>query len=107
MANGLLGKAMTIAATNVVVYSAPANIAFATVSIAAVNQGAGEANLRVAISATGTPAQSDYIEFGAKLAAQGGVLDRSCLALGPNEKVVVWCDTADVSVRVHGLEEPA
>jgi hypothetical protein len=104
MANGLLGKAITTAATNTTVYTAPSSIQYATVNVTAVNTGTSNAKFRLAITLATAPGNSDYVEYDAEIPANGGVLERTCLILSPNEKVIVYSDKATVAVRVNGLE---
>ena len=104
MANGLLGKIITVANSNVTVYTAPSAVQYATVNINATNIGAEVAKLRIAITLTTTPTNTDYIEYDTEIAANGGVLERTCLILSPNEKIIVRSDKATVAIRVNGLE---
>jgi len=105
MANGFLGRAMSVANTNVKVYTVPAGVEFATVSIVACNTGAAPATLKVAVSLADTPAVVDHIEYGAALEANGGILQINCIILSAGEKLIVNASTATVAVRVHGLEQ--
>lgn len=105
MANGLLGKTLTSNGSNVTVYSVPATAKFATVSLNAVNLGTTVAKLRMAISYSSNPSAVDYLEYGAELTASGGILERTCMVLSPNEKLIIHSDSSEVAVRVFGLEE--
>lgn len=105
MANGFLGKGTTTANTNAKIYTVPSNVQFSTVNIGVVNRGSVPATLRVAISTVDNPTASDYIEYGLILEENGGGYERSCLLMSPGERVLVWSDSSDVSVRVHGLEQ--
>lgn len=105
MANGLLGKVVSVANTDVVAYTAPAGVQFVTVSLNCVNRGAVESAIRVAITTAAVPAATDYVEYGALLVANGGVLERTCLLMSANEKLFVWADSATVTARAYGLEQ--
>ena len=72
MSNGVLGKSMSSAGNNVIVYTAPAGIDFATVSINLCNVGAADAGIRVAIGTNAVPAPQDYVEYGAIVPGNGG-----------------------------------
>lgn len=104
MANGKLGSGSTTANANTTFYTAPSNIKFATVSINCANRTAAEVPVRIAISSSDTPAVADYIDYDFKVPANGSI-ERSCIVVSPNEKVVVFSTSSDVSVRVFGLEQ--
>jgi len=105
MANGVLGKTMSVAGSEVTVYTAPANLDFATISINLVNQGAVDSLVKIAITTSPTPSPADYIDFNAVLPANGGGLERTCFVVSAGEKVIVEADSSNVSVRVYGLEK--
>lgn len=106
MANGTLGKSMTIAGAQVTPYAAPASLEFATVSLFLCNLGAVDAKVRIAITIqAATPDPQDHIEYDAVVPANGGILERTCIPLSPNDKVMVFSDMATVAVRVAGLEQ--
>lgn len=105
MANGLLGKTVTTANTDVVVYTVGSALQYAVASITLVNQDTVNAKIKIAIGSGASPAPSDYIEYGAELAANGGGLERTCITLSPGEKVWVNADSSAVAVRVYGLEQ--
>jgi hypothetical protein len=103
MASGKLGSNALTAATNVTVYTVPADTV-AALNINMVNRSAGvTATVRLAVGTNASPANADYIEFGAQL-EPGGVLERTSIAASAGERVVAWASTGDVTVRVHGLE---
>jgi hypothetical protein len=106
--NGTLGKAMSVAAQFVTVYTVPtAGVDFATISVFMVNTGPAAANVRFAISTeAATPLPQDYIEHGAIIPANGGVLERTCIPVSAGDKVMVFSDVATVAIRVAGLEQP-
>ena len=122
MASGTLGTVMTTGGAYVSAYSASTGINYATISINLVNTDGGiQANVRVAI-VSGTDAialaaspstllssPGDYkkyhIEYGAVIAANGGVLERTCIPVSAGDKVFVWSDVGTVAVRVFGLEQ--
>lgn len=103
MAIKKLGAAAPTAATNTTIYTVPASKgAVATINL--VNTGSSTITVRVAISATGTPTSSEWIEYGAQIAASG-VLERTGIAMSAAENVVVYTDIATLAVRIHGVEE--
>lgn len=103
MASGKLGTAALSANTNTIVYTVPAST-LATLNVSVVNRGSTDAVVNIAIAATSSPANSEYIEFGA-IVEPNGILERTAIVAGADEKVVVRASTANCSVRVHGFEE--
>lgn len=100
--NGKLGSVMSIANTNVTAFDGDANCNFINASIRMVNIGATNASVRLAISTNATPTNQDYLEYNCEL-VPGGILERTCVTMGPNEKVVAFATTANVAIRVDGL----
>ena len=104
MATGILGQSAPSAATNTTVYTVPAG-KVGIFSINIVNRNTAVATVRIGISATGTPGTTEWIEYGAQLLANGGVLERTGLVAQAAKNVVVYSDVADTSVTVYGYEE--
>ena len=102
MATGTLGQAALTAATNTTVYTVPAATT-ATFSFSVTNPNANVAVIRVAISASGTPSQSEYIEYDVALGA-GDVLERTGLVASSNKNIVAYSTQDNVSVNVYGYE---
>jgi threonine dehydrogenase-like Zn-dependent dehydrogenase len=102
--SGILGQAAPAATTNTTVYTVPAT-KVATVIINIVNTSSSLANVRVAISATGTPSASEFIEHDAQILANGGVLERTGVVMQAGKNVVVFSDIIGTSVSVYGFEE--
>lgn len=104
MASGKLGSAALTADTNTTIYTVPADTV-TTLNVSVVNRGINDAVVSIALSATGSPANADYIEYGVILPGNGGVLERTALVAGVGERVVVRSSTGNCSARVHGFEE--
>lgn len=105
MSNGLLGKQMTVASSYVTPYTVPASgVQYATIFICAVNTGGSAANINVAVTSSATPVASEVISY-PPLEANGGTFEYPCLIVNPGEKVMVYSDSSNVAVRVHGLEQ--
>lgn len=108
MANGKLGSAMTVAASYVTPYTVPASgVQFATIFICAVNEGGSLAKIRVGVTTSATPAASEFIAYEVPLDPNGGTFEYPCHISNPGEKVMVYADSSNVAVRVHGLEQVA
>ena len=104
MASGKLGSADLTANTYITVYTVPSST-ISTVNINMTNRGADVAEVRVAITSEATtPLDADFIEYDVTIPSSG-ILERTALIAGANEKVMAYSTTTDVSVRVHGLEE--
>ena len=63
-------------------------------------------DVRIALSATGTPTSAEYIEYDVTIPAKG-VLERTAISLQTTKNVVVYCSTGNTSVSVYGLEQSA
>lgn len=106
MSNGCLGKGVTIANTLVKIYEVPAaGVSFASTSVLLLNTGVAVATVKIAIGVTAIPSAADYIDSNMELPANGGSGERNCLIMGPGEKLFVQGSSANVVVRVQGLEE--
>jgi hypothetical protein len=102
MATGRLGVADLSAATNTTLYTVPAST-FAVVTVNMVNRGATAANVRIAISTSATPADSEYIEFDVSLAAKG-VLERTGIVMDAGKLLVVRSSATSVNAVAYGIE---
>lgn len=105
MASGILGRADLAAATDTQVYippTAPATVA--TVTVVLCNRTAAATSVNVALSATATPALTDYIEFGTALPANG-VLQLTGIVVGSGDRIIANAAAAGVSCVIYGFEE--
>lgn len=102
--SGRLGTCVSEANTNHQLYTAPDNVRLVTVNILAVNTSAEVATVYVAISQGDVPNQEDWVEYGSKLPANGGILERSCFLLSAAERFIVRSDIDGVVFRLNGLE---
>lgn len=104
MASGILGQSAPSATTNTVVYSVPTST-LSVVNINIVNRSTTTpVDVRVALAATITPQNSEFIEYDATIPAKG-VLERTGLAMNASTKVIVYASTGNCSVSVYGLEQ--
>ena len=102
MATGRLGIADLSAATNTTLYTVPANT-FSVVTLSVVNRGSSAATIRISISASATPADSEYLEFDTSLTAKG-VLERTGIVMDAGKLLVVRSNSASVNAVVYGIE---
>lgn len=103
MANGILGQAAPGAITNTTVYTVPASTT-ATFCVNICNRGGSQMAVRLAIASTGTPTDSEWLEYDTVLPANG-ILERTGLVAQATKNVVVYFSTIQGSVSVYGFEE--
>jgi hypothetical protein len=102
MATGRLGVADLAAATNTTLYTVPAST-FSVVSVSLCNRGASTTSVRMAISTSATPADSEFVEYDVSLLAKG-VLERTGLVLDAGKLLVVRSSAVGVSAVCYGIE---
>ena len=107
MANGLLGKAVSQTGSDVTVYSVPANVEFATVTIMVTNTSGSIASVNTYVTSAANPTTADLIGFQDELTGVGGSVEFRCMVLSTGEKVVVNANNDKCVIRVHGLEKAA
>ena len=103
MATGVLGQSNPTAATNTTVYTVPSSVA-ATFNVSVVNTGTTTGTINISISASGTPAASEYIEYGTVI-PPGGVLERGGMVAQTGKNVVVNASVGSMAVSVYGFEQ--
>lgn len=102
MASGRLGAQDLAATTNTTVYTCPADT-FAVVTISLCNRNASSVTARMALATTGSPADSEYLEFDSTILAKG-VLERTGMVLAAGQQIVVYSSNTGVSAIVTGIE---
>jgi len=102
MATGILGTADLAAATDTTVYTVPADT-FAVVTVNITNRNTASRDVRLAISATGTPTNAEYLEYNTELLGNGS-LERGGIVLDATKNIVVQSNSTDVNVVVYGIE---
>jgi len=99
---GKLGSSDLPASAYTVVYTAPSNV-FAPVSLHIYNRDkAAVPTIRVAVSLSGTPTNDEFIEYNVPILTSAY---RAGMVIGPDESLVVYSDTANVSAVVTGVEQ--
>ena len=104
MATGILGQQALNATTNTTVYTVPADT-FGIVTINVTNRNAAARNIRIALSATGTPSNEEWIEYDTELLGNG-TLERGGVVIDAGKNVVVYASSTDISASVYGIETP-
>lgn len=105
MPTGLLGQAAVaagFAGAGTVVYTVPSST-FTVCGISVCNRGTTAVSVRVALAASSTPTDAEYIEYGAQIGANG-VLERTGLMLNAGKNIVVYASNTNVSVSAFGIE---
>ena len=103
MASGTLGQSAPSATTNTTVYTVPAGKTAVT-TVAFCNRGNSQVTVRLAVCATSTPSNAEYIEYDATIEANG-TLERSGIVASASKLFVVYVSAATVSVNIYGYEE--
>lgn len=100
MASGLLGKADLAAATDTLLFTA--GVTPQTFNVRFANRNATPVKVRVAIGTGASPAVADYVDYDVSILGNG-ILEDTGLVASSGEKVWVRSNTANVSVRAHGM----
>lgn len=104
MASGRLGAQNLAAATVTTVYTVPTDI-FTIASISICNRGNQATGVRIAIAETDTPTSAEFIEYDTELLPKG-VLERTGIAMGAGQKIVVRSTGGYTSAVAFGIESP-
>ena len=102
MATGRLGVADLAADTDTKIYEVPADT-FTIASVSICNRGNSPTTIRIAVADNDVPLAAEYIEYEVELLAKG-VLERTGIALGATNKIVVWSSQPNVSAVAFGIE---
>ena len=103
MPTGRLGVFAIPAAQNTTVYTVQTGL-YAICNVSIVNRNASSTiNLRVAMSASGTPNPEEWIEYDT-IVIPNGVYERTGLVMQAGLNIVVYSSTANVGCTVYGIE---
>lgn len=102
MATGLLGQNALAAATYTTVYTVPADT-FTVFAVNVLNRGTTTATLRIALASGTTPTTAEFIEYDVQIGASG-VLERTGLMMNAGKRLVVYSNSANVTVNAFGIE---
>jgi hypothetical protein len=102
MATGRLGAADLAAATNTTLYTVPAST-FTVLTCNICNRGTTSVNVRIAVASSGTPTDSEYIEYDVSVLPKG-VLERTGIVLDAGKLLVVRSSAVNVSAVAYGIE---
>ena len=101
MTTGLLGSADLVASTLTTICTLPAGSQSFTVNVC--NRNSTNVSIRIApMSTLATPTNAEYFVYNSTLQANN-VMQLSGLTSGSAKLVVVYSDTANVSVNVYGV----
>ena len=105
MASGKLGNSVAILALQSppqIVYTVPTGI-YTVANVSITNRNTTSIKFRIALSAGGTPAVQEYIEYDTVLSGNS-TFERTSLVLNASLNIQVYSDTANVGVTVYGIE---
>lgn len=103
MATGRLGAVDLTATTYTAVYTVPTST-FTVASLSICNRGGSSVTVRIAVSATTTPTDAEFLEYDSSIVAKG-VLERTGIVLdSTNKYLIVYASAATVSAVAMGIE---
>ena len=102
MASGRFGKANPAANADTDLYTVPPGMV-ATANVCFCNRTGSPVSVRLSVR-SGPLADSDYLEYGTTIPANG-ILERTGIAMSAGEILTVRANAAGVSIRAHGFEE--
>lgn len=103
MASGILGQADLAATTNTTIYTVPAD-KVATFTVNLCNRTDTAIRVRLAVAATGTPGDSEWIGYDSSI-PPNGVLERTGIVANATKNLVAYASAAGISVSAYGFED--
>lgn len=102
MATGILGIADLAATTLTTLYTVPSTT-FTVATVSVCNRGTAPVTVRIALAATATPTNGEYIEYDMVIQPKG-VLERTGLVLDATKRIVMYTSATGVSATAFGIE---
>jgi len=102
MPTGKLAAVDMSPATYTEIYTCPTNT-FAVVTVSICNRGSSASDIRLTLSDSFPPTNTDYLEFDTSLSSKG-VLERTGIVLRSGQIVSARSSAGSVSVVVYGIE---
>lgn len=99
--SGKLGALNLLANTDTVLYTTPA-VTFVIAAINIVNRSSATITVRIAISDADAPTVAEYIEYDVGVPPKG-VLERTGIVVGANQRIVVRSSAVDVNAVAYGI----
>jgi|TARA_B110000902_G_scaffold63943_1_gene75750 hypothetical protein len=99
--SGKLGALDLAANTDTVLYTTPAST-FAVAAINIVNRSSATITARIAIADADAPTVAEYIEYEVGIPPKG-VLERTGIVTGANQRIVVRSSATDVNAVAYGI----
>ena len=105
MATGRLGAVNVSSGVNTTAYTVPAST-YSVVTVSFCNRSNSAAALRLAVSASDTPTDAEWLEFDTEILATG-VLERTGIVADAGKRIVAYSSGDATSVVVMGIETSA
>lgn len=103
MASGILGQAALSATTNTTVYTVPVDKT-STFTVTLCNRDATASTVRLAVCASGTPTDAEYLLYDFAIPANG-TIEKSGIVADVGKNLVAYASNAFTSVSAYGFEE--
>ena len=100
----ILGQSAPSATTNTTVYTVGSGKSAVVSTIAVCNRSSTSASYRIAVSATGTPGNAEYIAYDAVVAGNDTAFITVGVTIEATKNIVVYTSAATVSFSIFGSE---
>jgi len=102
MSSGILGQSNPTASANTTVYTVPASVT-SSFAVNFCNLSGATATVSLAVSASGTPANSEFVLYNQTVPGFTTV-EKTGLVANTGKNVVVTTSTSSIAVSVYGYE---